>query len=99
VLKAKIIAGAANNQLSTAEDGVRLAGRDILYAPDYVINAGGIISVAAEYYGNSSEDDVRADVGRIKDRLQEIFREAKDTGRPTNELADELARKLIAAAK
>jgi leucine dehydrogenase len=77
----------------------RLAGRDILYAPDYVINAGGIISVAAEYYGNSSEDDVRADVGRIKDRLQEIFREAKDTGRPTNELADELARKLIAAAK
>jgi leucine dehydrogenase len=98
-IKAKIIAGAANNQLSTAEDGVRLAGRDILYAPDYVINAGGIISVAAEYYGNSSEDDVRADVGRIKDRLQEIFREAKDTGRPTNELADELARKLIAAAK
>jgi leucine dehydrogenase len=98
-IKAKIIAGAANNQLSTAEDGVRLAERDILYAPDYVINAGGIISVAAEYYGNSSEDDVRADVGRIKDRLQDIFREAKESGRPTNELADELARKLIAAAK
>jgi leucine dehydrogenase len=98
-IKAKIIAGAANNQLSTAEDGVRLAERDILYAPDYVINAGGIISVAAEYYGNSSEDDVRADVGRIKDRLQDIFREAKESGRPTNELADELARKLIAAAR
>ena len=98
-IKAKIIAGAANNQLSTAEDGVRLAERDILYAPDYVINAGGIISVAAEYYGNSSEDDVRADVGRIKDRLQDIFREAKASGRPTNELADELARKLIAAAR
>jgi leucine dehydrogenase len=98
-IKAKIIAGAANNQLATAEDGVRLAERDILYAPDYVINAGGIISVAAEYYGNSSEDDVRADVGRIKDRLEDIFREARDTGRPTNELADELARKLIAAAR
>jgi leucine dehydrogenase len=98
-IKAKIIAGAANNQLATAEDGVRLAERDILYAPDYVINAGGIISVAAEYYGNSSEDDVRADVGRIKDRLEDIFRQAKDTGRPTNELADELARKLIAAAR
>jgi leucine dehydrogenase len=98
-IKAKVIAGAANNQLAAAEDGVRLAERDILYAPDYVINAGGIISVAAEYYGNSSEDDVRADVGRIKDRLEAIFREAKDTGRPTNELADELARKLIAAAR
>lgn len=98
-IKAKIIAGAANNQLATAEDGARLAERDILYAPDYVINAGGIISVAAEYYGSSSEDDVRADVGRIKDRLQDIFEEAKDTGRPTNELADELARKLIAAAR
>ena len=98
-IKAKVIAGAANNQLATAEDGARLAERDILYAPDYVINAGGIISVAAEYYGNSSEEDVRADVGRIKDRLEDIFREAKDTGRPTNELADELARKLIAAAR
>ena len=98
-IKAKIIAGAANNQLATAEDGARLAKRDILSAPDYVITAGGIISVAAEYYGSSSEDDVRADVGRIKDRLQDIFEEAKDTGRPTNELADELARKLIAAAR
>jgi leucine dehydrogenase len=98
-IKAKIIAGAANNQLSTPADGLRLAKRDILYAPDYVINAGGIISVAAEYYGDSSEDDVRADVGRIKDRLVEIFDEAKATGRPTNELADELARNIVAAAR
>jgi leucine dehydrogenase len=78
-IKAKIIAGAANNQLSTPADGVRLAERNILYAPDYVINAGGIISVAAEYYGNSSEDDVRTE--------------------PTHELADELARNLVAAAQ
>ena len=94
-IKAKIIAGAANNQLATAADGARLAKRDILYAPDYVINAGGIISVAGEYYGTSSEEQVRADVGRIKDRLTEIFEEAGATGRPTNELADELARKLV----
>ncbi|MDJ0710200.1 MAG: Glu/Leu/Phe/Val dehydrogenase [Woeseiaceae bacterium] len=98
-LKAKIIAGGANNQLSTPADGLRLAERDILYAPDYVINAGGIINVAAEYYGNSSEDDVRADVGRIKDRLRSIFEQARETGRPTNELADELARSLVAAAR
>src|SRR5210317_2441301 len=98
-IKAKVIAGAANNQLAAAEDGIRLAERDILYAPDYVINAGGIISVAAEYYGNSSEDDVRADVGRIKDRLKNIFTQAKETGRPTHELADELARSIVAAAR
>ena len=98
-IRAKIIAGGANNQLSTPEDGKRLAERDILYAPDYVINAGGIINVAAEYYGNSSDDDVRADVGRIKDRLIEIFKQAKETGRPTNELADELARRLVAEAR
>ena len=98
-IKAKVIAGGANNQLSTPADGVRLAERDILYAPDYVINAGGIINVAAEYYGNSSEDDVRADVGRIKDRLQKLFEEAKETGRPTHELADELARRLVAEAR
>ena len=87
-IKAKVIAGAANNQLATAEDGVRLAERDILYAPDYVINAGGIMCVAAEFYGNSSEVDVSAVVGRIKNRLQDILREAKESGRPTNELAD-----------
>lgn len=98
-IKAKVIAGAANNQLSTPADGLRLAQRDVLYAPDYVINAGGIISVAAEYYGNGSEDDVRADVGRIRDRLEKIFAEAKETGRPTNELADELARSIVAAAR
>ncbi len=98
-IKATVIAGAANNQLATAADGARLAERDILYAPDYVINAGGIISVAREYYGSSSEDEVRADVYRIRDRLQAIFDEAKSSGRPTNELADELARNLVAAAK
>jgi leucine dehydrogenase len=98
-IKAKIIAGAANNQLSTPADGVRLAERNILYAPDYVINAGGIISVAAEYYGNSSEDDVRTDVLSIKDRLQDIFEQTLETGRPTHELADELARNLVAAAQ
>jgi leucine dehydrogenase len=98
-IRAKIVAGAANNQLSTPADGARLAERGILYAPDYVINAGGIISVAAEYYGDASEDDVRADVGRIKDRLRKIFRDAKETGRPTHELADELARSVVAAAR
>lgn len=98
-IKAKIVAGAANNQLSTLADGERLSAREILYAPDYVINAGGIISVSHEYYGNSSEDQVRADVEKIPARLHALFAEANETGRPTNELADELARRLIAVGK
>lgn len=99
LLKAKVIAGAANNQLSTLEDGTRLSARDILYAPDYVINAGGIISVSHEYYGGSSEDKVRTDVEKIPARLQTLFAAANKTGRPTNELADATARRLIAAGK
>ena len=98
-IKAKVIAGAANNQLSTLADGVRLSAREILYAPDYVINAGGIISVSHEYYGGSSESKVRADVEKIPLRLQAIFAEANESERPTNELADEFARRLIAAGK
>jgi leucine dehydrogenase len=98
-LKASVIAGAANNQLSTVADGARLSARDILYAPDYVINAGGIINVSHEYYGGSSDDRVRADVEKIPLRLKTLFAEAKETERPTNELADEFARRLIDAGK
>lgn len=98
-IQAKVIAGAANNQLSTEEDGARLADRDILYAPDYVINAGGIISVSHEYHGSGSEDQVRRDIEKIPERLSAIFDESSASGRPTNELADELARSVVAAAR
>ena len=97
-LKASVVAGAANNQLSTEEDGARLADREILYAPDYVINAGGIINVAHEYYGGSSEERVREEVGRIPERLELIFNEAKSTKQPTNVIADELARRIVAGS-
>lgn len=95
-IRAKIIAGAANNQLSTEQDGARLAARDILYAPDYVINAGGIINVAHEYFGNSSEEKVLAEVGQIPVRLDAIFAEARESGEPTNIIADRMARRLVA---
>ncbi len=94
-IRAKIVAGAANNQLSRETDGEQLTAREILYAPDYVINAGGVISVAREYLGDSSEDEVLAEVSRIPDRLEEIFNEAAKTGRPTNVIADELARRIV----
>lgn len=98
-ITAQVVAGAANNQLSTDADGARLTERNILYAPDYVINAGGIISIAHEYQGNSSKHQVRADIDQIPVRLQAMFTTASETGRPTNELADELARRLIAAGR
>ncbi|MDH3453185.1 MAG: amino acid dehydrogenase [Gammaproteobacteria bacterium] len=98
-LKAVIIAGAANNQLATAADGARLADRDILYAPDYVINAGGIINVAHEYFGDSSDEKVRTELEHIPERLDAIFRTARETGKPTNIIADEIAQSIVAAAK
>ena len=94
-IRAKIVAGAANNQLATTEDGARLAELGILYAPDYVINAGGVISVAHEYLGQSSEQQVRAEVSRIPRRLRDIFAEAAERGLPTNVLADDLARRIV----
>jgi leucine dehydrogenase len=98
-LTASIVAGAANNQLATEADGARLADRNILYAPDYVINAGGIINVAREYYGGSSEEEVRTEIGGIPERLKLIFDEAKTSKRPTNIIADELARRIVAGAE
>ena len=94
-LKAKVVAGAANNQLATSKDGETLMKHGITYAPDYVINAGGIISVAAEYEGASSEAEVQAQINEIGPRTQSLLEEAKRTGRPAAEIADERARALI----
>ncbi|MDH3587369.1 MAG: amino acid dehydrogenase [Gammaproteobacteria bacterium] len=94
-LKARIIAGGANNQLRSPEDGQRLADAGILYAPDYVINAGGIINVACEYFGDVDDDGVTELVAQIGSRLADIFEEASRTGEPTNVIADRRARKII----
>lgn len=98
-IRASVIAGAANNQLAVEADGDRLMERNILYAPDYVINAGGIISVAREYFEKGSEDEVRDDVGRIPERLNRIFAESRANGEATNRIADELARRIVAAGR
>ena len=97
-VRAPVIAGAANNQLTTEADGQRLRDRNILYAPDFVINAGGIISVWHEYHGGGTAEQVRADVLRIPERLDTIFRDAHATKRATNEVANDMARALVAAA-
>ncbi len=97
-LRTGIVAGGANNQLETDADGERLSEAGILYAPDYVINGGGIINVASEYYGDADDDAVMERVAAIGPRLAAIFEEAENTGRPTNVVADAQARRVIAEA-
>ena len=97
-LDVAVVAGAANNQLAGADDGVRVAARGILYAPDYVINAGGIINVAAEYLGSGDAASVAGQIARIEGRLADIFAEADASRRPTDAVADAMARKLIGRA-
>ena len=96
-LRARVIAGAANNQLARDEDGDALTRAGILYAPDYVINAGGIISVAREYEGGATSAQVKAEIERIPVRLTEIFERARRESRPTSAIADQMARERLAA--
>ncbi len=97
-LQTTIIAGAANNQLATVEDGARLHAAGVLYAPDYVINAGGIISVGREYLGGASAASIAAEIKRIPERLTEIFARSRAQNRPTSDIADEMAKRLITQA-
>jgi leucine dehydrogenase len=93
-LRVPVVAGAANNQLAQGQDGEALRAAGILYAPDYVINAGGIISVAREYYGGT-EAQVVEDIQSIPARLTEIFERARRENRTTNEVADQIARERL----
>jgi leucine dehydrogenase len=90
-LRARVIAGAANNQLERSTYGEILMRAGILYAPDYVINAGGVIDVAFERTGYDL-DKVVAKVEGIAASLTEIFERSDVEHRPTSEVADDLAR-------
>ncbi len=89
-LKVKIIAGAANNQLATADIGGLLGQKGILYAPDFVINAGGIIKVCFEYL-KQPENEVDALVRKIGPTLMEVFERAEREGVATSVVADTVA--------
>ena len=99
-IKATIIAGAANNQLETeGREDEQLRARGILYAPDYVINAGGIISVESEVYKERPDDAAReAKVLRIGETLTKIFKASDTEKRPTGMIANEMAENIIRAA-
>lgn len=94
-LRTPVVAGGANNQLATPDCGVLLQRRGILYAPDYVINAGGIINVASEYLQDADQAGVDAKIDAIPVRLEAIWAEAEASGRDPAAVADAMARELI----
>jgi leucine dehydrogenase len=97
-LNAKVVCGGANNQLATAEDGRRLTARGILYAPDYLVNAGGIINVAAEHLGETTAA-VDERVRRIPERLAAVLDAAETSGEGPNFVADSMARAIVDDAR
>lgn len=91
-LKCKAVAGSANNQLLTVEDGIQLKNWGILYAPDFIINSGGIINVSAEFEpGGYSAKVSRRKVDKIHGTLSKVFELAERSNKSTNEVAIELA--------
>ena len=89
-ITAGVVAGSANNQLAEARHGRLLMERKVLYAPDYVINAGGIVQISHEGR-DYDEDRAFAHIARIGDTLREIFDRAERAGEPTSDAADRLA--------
>lgn len=95
-LRCKVVAGAANNQLAEPRHGVALMERGIIYAPDYVINAGGLINVAEEQAGYDPER-ARARTMKIYDTMYEIGERAQKVMAPTSVVADMIVEERLAA--
>lgn len=99
-LRCRIIGGGANNQLLTEDDGDAIHARGILYAPDFAINAGGLINVADELTpGGYRRERAKAKTEAIFDTLKTIFAEAKQRDVPPHRLAVTLARERIQAVR
>ena len=98
--KCKIICGGANNQLKEAEiHGKALQERGIVFAPDYVANAGGVINVSYEAKGAYNEESALRDVGLIYNRMLEILAMSESTGQLAHDCADRMAEARIEAIK
>jgi leucine dehydrogenase len=101
-LRAKIVAGAANNQLAEARHGDALHARGIVYAPDYAINAGGLVNVHAEHHGHTSGRGYDGKASRekvlaIHDTILEIVERSKATNVPSHRVADLIVEERLAA--
>jgi leucine dehydrogenase len=106
-LKATIIAGCANNVLAEPRHSEMLRAKGVLYAPDYVINAGGVICAGTQYlwrvhsdrYPIPTDKEIRSQVAQIKDVLLEIFARAERDGKDTASVADRIAEERFAVQK
>jgi len=94
-LKCKAVAGGANNQILDDASGLALKARGIYYAPDFVINGGGVINAAAEVDGPYNKDAVLAKVDNIYNTIEHILTESKATGEPEGVIATRYAESLI----
>jgi glutamate dehydrogenase/leucine dehydrogenase len=97
-LRCRIVAGSANNQLATPEDAQRLQDQGILYAPDYVISAGGVIQLVGLEDNGWDEQELERNLMGIGDTLREVFRDADENGITPAAAAERLAAQRIAAA-
>ena len=97
-IRAKLIAGGANNQLGTAAEGAALVARGITYCPDFIINAGGVLSVAAP--GETFDPDAAFKrAGTVGARIRTVLDLAVERGIPTQDAAEALAREVITAGR
>jgi leucine dehydrogenase len=96
-LRCRIVAGGANSQLQTPADGQRLHDRAILYAPDYIVNAGGALLVAGRGELGYSQERVLAGVEGIASLLRLVLERAEAEQRPTAQVANEIAEGIMAA--
>lgn len=103
-ITAKAVVGAANNQLATSDIGQKLFERGVLYAPDYVVNGGGIINVASELNARNTGGAydpawVEAKLSRLMETLEEVLDRSAAEKRPTHQIADAIAEARIDAAR
>ena len=98
-LTAKIVAGAANNPLATPEDGAALSRRGILYAPDFVVNAGGMIHASGEIFGRYDAQEVEQSICRIYDTVLEILARAQAEGIPPELIALRMAQERLSGPR
>jgi len=96
-LKARIVAGGANNQLLTPEDGDFLHRRGILYAPDFVTSSGGVIALHHEVYGSFRPEFVPDLAMRVGEIMDQVIHESQSRGIPTHQAADRLAEERMAS--
>ena len=95
----RVIAGAANNQLLDSEMGDALAARGIVYAPDFAINAGGVINIGEELGKPYDAGRAEVAVGRIEQTLERVFAHAREAGIAPHRAAEQLAQERIDQAE